>query len=210
MNHLNTHIHPYELYVITGPMKSGKSKEVFRLLDRFSYLSNMSVLALKPDVDTREFDSRVSSNEELVGVSFIKILAEKPDIINTFFTNSFYDIVILDECQFFSSRIIAQIDELTKRGVYVICSGLDLDFRVETFGPMGDLLARAQYVSKLTGICDYDGCNNPATRTQREINGKPAHYDSPIILVGDEEEGYSCRCSKHHFVIKDSLDNFIQ
>ncbi|MFP4402207.1 MAG: thymidine kinase [Candidatus Nanoarchaeia archaeon] len=210
MNHLNTQIHPYELYVITGPMKSGKSKELFRLLDRFSYLTNMSILALKPDIDTRKFEARASSNEELIGVSFTTISAANPQILNSYFKESFYDIVILDECQFFSHNIVAQIDELMSKGVYVICSGLDLDFRGETFGPMGDLLARAQHVSKLSGICEYEECNNPATRTQREINGKPAHYNSPIILVGDEEEGYSCRCFKHHVVNKDSLNEFIQ
>jgi len=199
-------IFPYELHVISGPMKSGKSKELFHLIDKFTYLKEIEVLAVKPNLDTREFDSRV---ENVSGVNFLKINSTNPNIIDEFFEDFFYDIVIIDECQFFSDKIIEQIDELLQKGVYVICAGLDLDFRGEVFGPMGAILARADMVHKLGGVCEYSGCNRKATRTQREIGGKPAHYNSPIILVGDEEEGYSCRCLEHHYVIKDSLEKFI-
>ena len=204
----HSHIYPADLYVLSGPMKSGKSRELHRILDTLSYMNNISILALKPNIDTREIDTR--ANLHLSGIEFQKIDTQNPKIISTFFQESFFDVVVVDECQFFSSKIVDEIDELLSKNVYVICAGLDLDFRGETFGSMGELLCRANYVTKLSGICEFEGCNRKATRTQREINGKPAHYNSSIILVGDEEEGYSCRCLKHHIVIKDSLNKYIQ
>lgn len=203
-----SHIYPYELHLITGPMKSGKSRELYRLLDTFSYLTDVCVLALKPNIDTRDISTRF--NNKLIGIEFEKVDSKMPNIDEIYFKNKFYDILIIDECQFFSDLIVTEIDKLLKKGVFIICSGLDLDFRGEVFGPMGELLARANQVSKLTGVCDFYNCNQKATRTQREINGKPAHYDSPIILVGDNEEGYSCRCLQHHIVPNDSLDKYIQ
>lgn len=82
----------------------------------------------------------------------------------------------------------------------VVVSGLDLDFRGEPFGSMPVLLSLADEVHKLNGVCDYEGCSNPATRTQRLVNGFPASYNAPIILVGDAKEGYQCRCLQHHEV----------
>lgn len=208
MNYVSSSIiFPYELHVISGPMKSGKSKELFHLIDKFTYLKDIEVLAIKPDIDNREFDARV---DNISGVKLEKIDSQNPEITSKYFEDFFYNIVIIDECQFFSDKIIEQIDELLQRGVYVICAGLDLDFRGEVFGPMGAILARADIVHKLGGVCEFQGCNRKATRTQREIDSKPAHYNSPIILVGDEEEGYSCRCLEHHYVIRDSLEKFIK
>lgn len=179
----HSHIYPADLYVLSGPMKSGKSRELHRILDTLSYMNNISILALKPNIDTREIDTR--ANLHLSGIEFQKIDTQNPKIISTFFQESFFDVVVVDECQFFSSKIVDEIDELLSKNVYVICAGLDLDFREETFGSMGELLCRANYVTKLSRICEFEGCNRKATRTQREINGKPAHYDSPTILVGD-------------------------
>ena len=204
----NSHVVSGELLVICGPMKSGKSREIMRILDTLSYMKNISVLALKPDIDTRKIETR--SNLNLSGVTFKNLNHDNPTLNETFFKDNFYEVVIIDESQFFSPKIVSEIDELLKKNVYVVCAGLDLDFRGETFGAMGELLSRANNVIKLSGICEFEGCNRKATRTQREINGKPAHYNSPIILVGDEEEGYSCRCLKHHIVLKDSLHKYIQ
>lgn len=207
-SYLHSHIYPSELHIICGPMKSGKSREIMRILDTLSYMSNISILAIKPDIDTRKIETR--SNLHLSGIDFKTLNSKNPLLIETFYKDNFYDVIIIDECQFFNNKIVNEIDELLRKDVYIICAGLDLDFRGETFGPMGDLLSRANHVTKLSGICDFDNCNRKATRTQREINGKPAHYNSPIILVGDEEEGYSCRCLKHHIVLKDSLNKYIQ
>jgi len=86
------------------------------------------------------------------------------------------------------------------RGVRVIIAGLDLDFRGEPFGIMPELIARAEYVTKLHAICQV--CGEEASFTQRLINGKPAHYNDPIIMVG-ASESYEARCRHHHEVPKD-------
>ena len=82
-------------------------------------------------------------------------------------------------------------------GIRVIVAGLDKDFRGEPFGVMPYLLSRAEYVTKLQAICQK--CGQPATRTQRLINGVPADYNDPIILVG-AQESYEARCRHCHEV----------
>ena len=93
--------------------------------------------------------------------------------------------------------IIDICEKLADKGVRVICAGLDTDFRGEPFGVMPSLLARAEFVTKLNAICQV--CGGVATRTQRLINGKPADYDDPIILVGAKEQ-YEARCRHCHQV----------
>ena len=119
--------------------------------------------------------------------------------IKEFLKDKKYDIVGIDEVQFFSSEIIQLIDELINQDTRVIVAGLDLDFRGEPFGVMPTLLAKAEFVTKLTAACKI--CGEAATRTQRIIDGKPALYDSPIILVG-AKDSYEARCHKHHIVPK--------
>ena len=82
-------------------------------------------------------------------------------------------------------------------GIRVIIAGLDLDFRGEPFGAMPRLLSIAEDVTKLHAICVC--CGEAASRTQRLVNGEPAHYDDPIILVG-AQEAYEARCRTHHVV----------
>jgi len=196
----NSTLLPGELDVICGPMKSGKSIEVMTLLGKLIYISNIKILAIKPDIDDRGIFSRSMLNKEKITFKYIDI--NNFDLIESFYKNDYYDVMIIDECQFFNINIVNQIDYLLRKNVYIICAGLDLDFRGETFGPMGELLSRANNITKLTAICEFKNCNKKATRTQKEINGKPAPYNSNLILVGDEEEGYSCRCLEHHTIIK--------
>jgi thymidine kinase len=99
--------------------------------------------------------------------------------------------------QFFDEHIVEVIQELANRGYCVIAAGLDQDFRGEPFGKMPELLAIAETVTKLQAVCAV--CGSPASRTQRLINGKPACYDDPIILVG-ASESYEPRCRHHHEV----------
>jgi thymidine kinase len=107
------------------------------------------------------------------------------------------DAVVIDEVQFFDDGIVEIAESLADRGIRVIVGGLDRDFRGEPFGPMPELLARAEFVTKLTAICVKSGL--PATRTQRIINGKPAHYSDPTILVG-ANESYEPRSRHYHEV----------
>jgi thymidine kinase len=105
----------------------------------------------------------------------------------------------LDEAQFFEGDVISLCEELASQGKRVIVAGLDMDFRGEPFGPMPTLMARAEQVSKLQAICMV--CGGPACRTQRLIDGQPATYDDPIILVGASEV-YEARCRGCHEVRK--------
>lgn len=88
------------------------------------------------------------------------------------------------------------LERLAGRGHRVIVAGLDTDFRGEPFGAVPRLMAISESVTKLTAICPI--CGSPANRTQRLINGKPASYDDPIILVG--AASYEPRCRHHHEV----------
>ena len=99
--------------------------------------------------------------------------------------------------QFFDKDLVDAIEMLADKGVRIIVAGLDCDFRGEPFGIMPELLSRAEYVSKLFAICQV--CGAPATRTQRLIDGKPASYDDPVILVGAKEQ-YEARCRHCHVV----------
>ena len=102
-----------------------------------------------------------------------------------------------DEAQFFDEGLIDVVARLANSGVRVICAGLDQDFRGEPFGIMPTLLTKAEYVTKLQGICMV--CGAPATRTQRIIDGHPADYDDATIKVG-ANESYESRCRHCHLV----------
>src|SRR5690606_17533709 len=106
-------------------------------------------------------------------------------------------VIAIDEAQFFDPAIIDVANELANRGIRVIIAGLDTDFRGEPFGAMPELMCRAEEVTKLHAICVV--CGEPASRTQRLVNGQPARYDDPIILVGATEV-YEARCRLHHVV----------
>lgn len=106
---------------------------------------------------------------------------------------------MIDEVQFLDDEIINVCTTLADKGIRVIVGGLDLDFRGEPFSIMPDLLARAESVTKLTAICVC--CGENATRTQRIVNGKPAFFDDPIVIVGANET-YEPRCRRCHQVLK--------
>jgi thymidine kinase len=106
-------------------------------------------------------------------------------------------VVAIDEAQFFDWTIAEVCNRLADEGKRVIVAGLDMDFRGEPFGPIPVLMAQAEEVDKLRAICVV--CGAPASRSQRLINGKPASYDDPVILVGASEK-YEARCRRCHVV----------
>jgi thymidine kinase len=106
-------------------------------------------------------------------------------------------VVAIDEGQFFEQDLVGLCVELADRGVRVVVAGLDMDFRGESFGPMSQLMARAERVDKLQAICVI--CGGPASHTQRLINGSPAAYNDPVIFVGADEV-YEARCRGCHEV----------
>ena len=105
--------------------------------------------------------------------------------------------VAIDEAQFLDQGIVELVNELAEKGLRVIVSGLDLDFRAEPFGSMPVLISQAEHVSKLHAICMV--CGKDASRTQRLVNGSPARYDDPVVIVGADEL-YQARCRKCHQV----------
>ena len=178
--------------VICGPMFAGKSEELIRRVKTLSY-AHQKIVAFKPAIDNRYDKSAIASHDREKYQAFAIKSAE--DILPL--VESDVQVVAIDEVQFFKDSIVSICESLADRGVRVIVAGLDTDFRGEPFGVMPLLLARAEFVTKLSAACTVCGC--AATRTQRLVDGKPANYDDPIILVG-AKESYEARCRKHHIV----------
>ena len=181
--------------VITGSMFCGKTEELIRRLRR-AVIARQKVQVFKPVIDSRYAYSKVTSHsgadfEALPINSAAEILQNlEPEVT----------VVGIDEAQFFDDPIVEVVDQLANRGIRVIVTGLDTDFRGEPFGCMPVLIAKAEYVDKLNAICMV--CGEPASRTQRLVNGKPAHYNDPIVIVGASEM-YEARCRRCHEVPRD-------
>lgn len=182
--------------VICGSMFSGKSEELIRRVRRAQF-AKQKIAVFKPKIDNRYSEESVVSHN---GSSFIaKPLAQSTDILDHI--DAEVDLIAIDEVQFFDDEIVRIVQQLADSGYRVICAGLDQDFRGEPFGKMPALMAVAELVTKLQAVCSV--CGSPASRTQRLINGSPASYHDPIILVG-ASEAYEPRCRHHHEVPKTS------
>jgi thymidine kinase len=178
--------------LVCGSMFSGKTEELIRRVRR-AKIARQQVQVFKPAMDTRYTTEAVTSHNGL-GVEAVPVqsAAEIEQLIRPETS-----VVAIDEVQFFGWEITELCQKLADRGVRVIAAGLDTDFRGEPFGPMPVLMAQAERVEKLQAICVV--CGSPASRTQRLINGQPAAYDEPVILVGGSES-YEARCRKCHQV----------
>ncbi len=184
------------LEVIVGPMFSGKSEELIRRATR-ALIAKQRVQVFKPALDTRYDDLHdgvaVASHNgrtlAALAVGDVEALRGRLEAET--------QVVAIDEAQFFPQELVSLATDMADSGKRVIVAGLDLDFRGEPFGPVPELLARAESVTKLTAICVR--CGAAATRTQRLIGGHPAHYDDPVILVG-AAESYEPRCRACHAV----------
>jgi len=185
------------LEVISGSMYSGKSEELIRRLKRAQF-ANQKILVFKHGIDDR-YDSKkvVSHNKNELEAIPVANTKDMEDIIKI--NKEGLEVVGIDEVQFFGEEIVELIENLTNAGKRVIVAGLDQDFRGKPFHPMPELMARAEYVDKLNAICMV--CGNPASRTQRLINGEPVYDDDPIIMVG-AKESYEARCRACHEVKK--------
>ncbi|MEA3459489.1 MAG: thymidine kinase [Chloroflexota bacterium] len=178
--------------VICGGMFAGKTEELIRRVRR-AQIAKQKVQVFKPALDDRYTVEKVTSH---TGVHFEATpVREAKEILELMENDT--TVVAIDEAQFFDWTIADVCNALADRGIRVIVAGLDMDFRGEPFGPMPILMAQAEEVVKLHAICTV--CGAPASRTQRLINGRPASYDDPIILVGAEEV-YEARCRHCHKV----------
>ena len=181
--------------VVVGPMYSGKSEELIRRLKR-AKIAKQNIIVFKPHIDDRYSKSDVVSHS---GDSIEAIPIEKPSDIYDLIDEDI-QVVGIDEVQFFDEDIVNIAVDLANKGVRVIAAGLDMDFKGEAFGPTPRLLAVSEFVDKIQAICSV--CGQPATRSQRLINGKPARYNDPIIQVG-AVESYEARCRKCHVVYRE-------
>jgi thymidine kinase len=178
--------------VVCGSMFSGKTDELIRRLVRAT-IAKQKVQVFKPAIDIRYAVEKVTSH---AGSNFDAIPVEKAaDIRGRLDADT--TVVGIDEAQFMDPEVVTIADELAERGIRVIVAGLDTDFRGETFGSMPVLMSKAEHVSKLHAICMV--CGDEASRTQRLVNGKPARYDDPVVIVGASEL-YEARCRLHHEV----------
>ncbi len=180
--------------VVTGPMFAGKSEELIRRIKRLEY-AHKKTLVFKPKIDNRYSENEIVSHSKIKTRSINIETAQ--DILK--YVDRDTEAVVIDEVQFLDHEIVHVVEELANRGIRVIVAGLDRDFRGEPFQNMPELLALAEDVTKLTAICMR--CGAPATRTQRLVNGEPASYDDPIIIVG-ASESYEPRCRHCHEVKK--------
>ncbi len=207
--HTQPHNH---LTVICGSMASGKSDEFIRWSRRRMVASPNEVGVFKHAWDDRilndnnvdpktNISSRSGSSIKCIGVA-------STDEMEAIIKQHNYSTIAIDEAQFFDkTELLAFVHRMLALKKDVIIAGLDLDFKSKTFGAMGDLLALADEVVKLKAICSI--CKQDKyCITQRTIDGKPAYYEDPIVMVGESD--YSPRCRDCHEVIPGNrpVENF--
>jgi thymidine kinase len=170
-------------------MFSGKSEEMIRRLRR-AEIAGQRVVIFKPRIDDRYDAADVVSHAGVrmraVPVSSVAELAAR---------TPGFDVVGIDEVQFFATAIVSVSLELADRGTRIVAAGLDQDFRRRPFGPIPELLSHAEFVDKLQAVCHR--CGGPATTTQRLVDGHPAPYSGQTVLVGAAEQ-YEARCRDCH------------
>jgi thymidine kinase len=178
--------------IVCGSMFSGKTEELIRRVRR-ARIAKQKIQVFKPALDRRYHAEQVASHNGLqwqaIPVGNAREILDRLEPDTT--------VAAVDEAQFFDWELSKVCNELADGGVRVILAGLDMDFRGEPFGPMPLLMAEAEEVTKLQAICVT--CGAPASRTQRLIDGRPAAYDDPVILVGGSES-YEARCRHCHQV----------
>ena len=180
--------------VICGCMFAGKTEELIRRINVLSY-ARKNILVFKPKIDDRYSTTEIASHAGSKVPCIV--ISEAKEILDH--ENYDTDVVAIDEVQFFDEDVVDICEYLADSGLRVMVAGLDKDFRGEPFGVLPDLLTRAEFVTKLTAVCAK--CGAPATRTQRIINGKPASFNDPIVLVG-AKEAYEPRCRHCHEIVE--------
>ncbi|MCR4401177.1 MAG: thymidine kinase [Firmicutes bacterium] len=183
---------PGRIDAIVGPMYSGKTEELIRRVRR-AKIAGLDVQVFKPAIDDRYSVQEVSSH---AGGRIEAVLVTRAvEVLRT--SAGAADVVAIDEAQFFDEALVRVCDTLAGNGVHVIVAGLDTDFRGEPFIQVAKVMAIADHVTKLDAVCEV--CGAPATRSQRIINGVPANFNDPVVLVG-AKESYQARCRRCHVV----------
>lgn len=184
--------------VVAGCMYSGKTTELINDIRRAGF-ANQGACIFKPSLDNRyEGITKVNSHDGGVGDAIPVTSAKQilTEIISSKRLGSLL-VVGIDEIQFFDSEIVDVAVGLRGKGFRVVAAGLNLDFRGEPFGPMPQILVHAEEIIRTHAICNE--CGGQADYTQRIVDGVPANYDNPIILIG-AQDSYEARCYEHHIV----------
>ncbi len=178
------------LEVIIGPMFSGKTSELIRLVEREVYAKKKGAI-FKIAFDKRYSARQVATHNGLRYDAYT-VASSEDGIrkIEEVTKADGLDVVGVDEVNFFPEAVVDLLDRLADEKRVIAC-GLNLNFKAEPFPTTMKLAARADKVRYLSAVCVV--CGQEATRTQRLVGGKPAPSDSPIIVVGGKEL-YEPRC----------------
>lgn len=171
--------------VICGPMFSGKSEELLRRLKRADIAKRKSQL-FKPECDKRYSETEVATHSGEKRICEVIEMHREEEILKAVYADT--EVVALDEAQFFGDYILEVALTLSRAGKRVIVAGLDMDSNGQPFGPMPNLLAVAEDITKLTAVCE--ACGESATHSYRKSNSKEQ------VLVGAASI-YEARCRKH-------------
>lgn len=165
--------------VICGSMFSGKTEELIRRLNRAKF-AKLKVEIFKPEIDVRYDEEKIVSHNEnaiqstpVPSSSHILLMADDVDVVG------------IDEAQFFDDAIVDVCNQLANSGSRVIVAGLDMDYLGKPFGPMPDLLATAEYITKVHAICT--SCGDLAQHSYRKI------ANNKLVVLG-ETESYEPLC----------------
>lgn len=185
--------------IITGCMFSGKTKELIERAKR-AKIAGEDIIGFKPDIDDRYEENAIATHSgiciDAVTVdSGSECSNEIIDHIKRY--NENIDVVVIDELNLFHKNIIDCINYIADQSIRVITSGLDQDFRGEPFKPVPQVMALADNIEKRKAVCEC--CGDPATKTQRLIDGEPASYNEDVIEVGSDEK-YEPRCRGCHII----------
>jgi thymidine kinase len=179
--------------VIAGSMFSGKTEELLRRVRRAT-IARKRVQVFKSHLDDRYAGLWAVSSHDRRTFEATPVDSSTQILLRL---DPMAQVIAIDEVQFLDEGIVKVVSDLADRGRRVIMAGIDTDFRGEPFGPMPQLMAMAEVVDKLHAICVL--CGSPASRTQRLLEGRPAPYDSPTIMVG-AADSYEARCRACHQV----------
>lgn len=178
--------------VVVGGMFSGKTEELLRRVKR-AQIARQKVQLFKPKIDNRYSEDHIQSHNSNKMQSIV--ISSSQDILSRVDDNT--RVVAIDEAQFFDEGIVDACQTLAYRGKRVILAGLDLDYRGKPFGPIPDLLAVAESVTKLAAVCVI--CGNPATRSQlvhAKADSSDLDDENPIVVGG--QDSYEARCRFCH------------
>lgn len=167
--------------VIAGSMFSGKTEELIRRIRR-AQIAKLKVAVFKPRIDTRYSVDKIVSHNDL---SLPSIVVDKASEIIKYAKDA--QVIGIDEAQFFDQELVDVCEKLANEGKRVIVAGLDQDYKGRPFEPMPQLLAIAEYITKMHAICVI--CGSPASKTQRKIKS------GERVIVGASDI-YEARCRK--------------